>query len=98
MNDTPRDPHQAPLIQKKAIIPPGVLPRNMQTWVILAIAFVMANSGGGGECRTVAVVPSPDVLNFLTCDLHHIYVHRCPFARPMLAADVMFRASGVVAD
>jgi type IV secretory pathway VirB10-like protein len=42
MNETPRDPHQAPLVQKKAIIPPGVLPRNMQTWVILGIAFVMA--------------------------------------------------------
>jgi type IV secretion system protein VirB10 len=42
MNDMPRDPHQAPLVQKKAIFPPGVLPRNLQTWVVLGIAFVMA--------------------------------------------------------
>ena len=39
MNETPQD--STPTVQKKALIPPGVLPRNAQTWFIGGISVLM---------------------------------------------------------
>src|SRR5579862_2747612 len=48
MNEPPNNP--TPVIQKKALIPPGVLPRNLQTWFIAGVSglmiLVIALSGG----------------------------------------------------
>ena len=39
MSEPPNDP--TPIVQKKSLIPPGVLPRNAQTWFIAGISILM---------------------------------------------------------
>src|ERR1700692_3939755 len=39
MDETPQS--TAPVVQKKALLPPGVLPRNAQAWFIAGISILM---------------------------------------------------------
>ena len=57
MPDPIRDPEQAPLpegsVRNQMMKPPGILPKNAQTWVIAGLAAVMvaaiALSGNGSK-------------------------------------------------
>ncbi|HWY48940.1 MAG TPA: TrbI/VirB10 family protein [Bryobacteraceae bacterium] len=71
MPDSIRDPEQAPVpegsVRNQMMKPPGILPKNTQTWVIAGLAAVMvaaiALSGNGSKSKVPAPLPRQAVID-----------------------------------
>jgi type IV secretory pathway VirB10-like protein len=71
MPDSIRDPEQAPVpegsVRNQMMKPPGILPKNTQTWVIAGLAAVMvaaiALSGNGSKSKAPAPLPRQAVID-----------------------------------
>jgi|SRR5579872_2050549 len=66
MNEPPDNP--TPVVQKKALIPPGVLPRNAQTWFIAGISILMIlviglSGGKQPKEKTSSKAPVPQMVD-----------------------------------
>jgi hypothetical protein len=71
MPDPIRDPEQPPVpegsVRNQTMKPPGILPKNTQTWVIAGLATVMvaaiALSGSGSKSKAPAPLPRQGAVN-----------------------------------